>query len=200
MRRVQLFSISTFAALLFAATGSFAAQDISTPSGGRDDVIGAEMTRFNGAIVPQWRSFTSRRGNVSGAWSTFVNSLRAGGDGRGLLDRVNAAVNQVPYVSDASIGRPVNYWATPSEFLARGGDCKDYALAKYTALRALGVPAGAMRILVVPEHAVLVVSTKDGPIVLDNLRSSPYPLDQGLTSRAVYAVSDAGAWIKVIRN
>jgi predicted transglutaminase-like cysteine proteinase len=200
MRRVQLLSLSAFAAALLAATASFAAQDPSTASSGRDDVIGIEMTHFSGAIVPQWRSFTSRRGNVTGAWSAFVNSLRAGGDGRGLLDRVNAAVNQVPYVSDASIGRPVNYWATPSEFLASGGDCKDYALAKYTALRALGIPAGAMRILVLPEHAVLVVNTKDGPTVLDNLRPTPYPLDESLTSRAVYAVSDAGAWIKVIRN
>jgi predicted transglutaminase-like cysteine proteinase len=57
-----------------------------------------------------------------------------------------------------------------------------------------------MRILVLPDHAVLVVNSTNGPTVLDNQRESTYPLDQGLLSRAVYAVSDAGAWIKLRTN
>jgi predicted transglutaminase-like cysteine proteinase len=183
--------------LLFTATGSFAAHK---GGGDRDPVLGIEMARFSDTIVPEWRSFTVRRRTGSHAWSAFVSRLRLDLGHENPVEKVNHAVNGVRYVSDAANWRGAKYWETPSEFLKRGGDCKDYALAKYSALRALGVPAGSMRILVLPDHAVLVVNSTNGPTVLDNQRESTYPLDQGLLSRAVYAVSDAGAWIKLRTN
>ena len=39
-----------------------------------------------------------------------------------------------------------NRWMTLFEFVKRGGDCEDYATAKYFLLRQLGVPADDMRI------------------------------------------------------
>lgn len=160
-----------------------------------DPVTGISAQQFSASFVKPWASFSARRGIVTEQWSAFVSKLRGDGSSDPIKD-INTAVNAIPYVTDATNGRPVNYWATPSEFLARGGDCKDYALAKYTALRALGVPAGLMRILVIPEHAVLVVSTPSGPVVLDNLRPDVYPLEARLTDAAVYSVSDAGAWVR----
>ena len=38
-----------------------------------------------------------------------------------------------------------SHWQTLGEFLARGGDCEDFALAKYFLLREFGIPAPDMR-------------------------------------------------------
>jgi predicted transglutaminase-like cysteine proteinase len=46
-----------------------------------------------------------------------------------------------------------NHWSTLLEFLKRGGDCEDYAVAKYFLLRELGFPAEDMRVLVAYERS-----------------------------------------------
>ena len=57
------------------------------------------------------------------------------------LEKVNRFFNQVNFVSDAIHWQKKDYWATPIEFLASdGGDCEDFALAKYFTLKMLGVP------------------------------------------------------------
>ena len=69
------------------------------------------------------------------------------------------------------------YWATPREFLTKdGGDCEDYAIAKYYALKELGVSAERMFLTVVGYHdkkglhAILVVFEGNDYYVLDNLK------------------------------
>lgn len=60
------------------------------------------------------------------------------------------------------------------------GDCEDYALTKRAALIREGIPAGALRMAVTrykgEGHAVLVVKTTDGDLVLDNLHARVMPL------------------------
>ena len=63
------------------------------------------------------------------------------------------------------------------------GDCEDYVLAKRKALIRAGLPAASLRIAAVTTrrgegHAVLVVNTSRGRIVLDNLTSAIRPLAQ----------------------
>ena len=61
-----------------------------------------------------------------------------------------------------------NHWSTLLEFLNRGGDCEDYATAKYFLLRELGFPAEDMRVVVSYDrsvrahHAVLAIRREDG--------------------------------------
>ncbi len=88
---------------------------------------------------------------------------------------VNAFFNRLPYRTDAEIyGRP-EYWASPSEFLARSGDCEDYSIAKYLALRQLGFGSDQLRVVAVMDtirgigHAVLTVHINGRSLVLDNL-------------------------------
>ena len=56
-----------------------------------------------------------------------------------------------------------NQFETLTEFLKSGGDCEDFAMAKYFVLREFGVPAENMRIVVGKErmrsdhHAMLAV-------------------------------------------
>lgn len=50
-----------------------------------------------------------------------------------LRDRVvaaNAVFNRLRYVPAEKNWNDVAYWATPYEFLIRGGQCQDYAIAK----------------------------------------------------------------------
>jgi predicted transglutaminase-like cysteine proteinase len=89
---------------------------------------------------------------------------------------INNWINKVPYVSDTTNYGSDDYWATPDEFIAHGGDCEDYAIAKYASLRALGVPADQMHIAIVHNasmpkdtgHAILIVHEDKGDVVLDN--------------------------------
>ena len=80
-----------------------------------------------------------------------------------MAKRINDLVNKERYIVDAKNWGKSDYWATPIEFLSRGGDCEDFAIAKYTALRALGVPEERLRVAIVHDkeknipHAVLVV-------------------------------------------
>ncbi len=88
--------------------------------------------------------------------------------------KVNRLMNEKKYIVDSKNWGKSDYWATPIEFMARGGDCEDFAIAKYAALRALGVPENRMRILILQDqkknmpHAVLTVYTESGPMILDN--------------------------------
>jgi predicted transglutaminase-like cysteine proteinase len=57
------------------------------------------------------------------------------------LLEVNRFFNQFEYQEDRIHWGEQDYWATPSEFLGtQKGDCEDFVIAKYFALRALGVP------------------------------------------------------------
>ena len=54
-----------------------------------------------------------------------------------LLQEVNTSINKVPYVSDQENYGVDNHWASVEDFMERGGDCEDYALAKFDKLRHL---------------------------------------------------------------
>lgn len=57
------------------------------------------------------------------------------------LRDVNNFFNQVTWVSDSLHWGKKDYWQTPMETLIEfRGDCEDIAIAKYTALRIMGIP------------------------------------------------------------
>ncbi len=91
-----------------------------------------------------------------------------------MADKVNTLMNQKRYILDNRNWGKSDYWATPIEFLTNGGDCEDFAIAKYVALRALGVGEERLRIAIVHDkvknipHAVLVVYSSEGALILDN--------------------------------
>jgi predicted transglutaminase-like cysteine proteinase len=90
------------------------------------------------------------------------------------VEAVNHYMNKFKFISDVDNYKVSDYWATPMEFMRRGGDCEDYAFAKYVSLRALGFKEEQLRIAIVFDtqlqmpHAVLVVYQDDEALVLDN--------------------------------
>jgi predicted transglutaminase-like cysteine proteinase len=71
----------------------------------------------------------------------------------------------------------MDLWTAPLAALSAGrGDCEDYAIAKYVALREAGVSAGDLRFVIVhdvrlkQDHAVVAARLDDRWLVLDNTR------------------------------
>ncbi len=95
---------------------------------------------------------------------------------REQLQQVNAWSNQHPYIEDQINWGLEDYWETPNEFMEISGDCEDYAISKYYSLRALGISADRLRVIILQDlnlggviHAVLGVYTPDGELlILDN--------------------------------
>jgi len=73
-----------------------------------------------------------------------INKLLVELEGQGIqkqLAEVNRFFNQFEYQEDHVQWGKQDYWATPGEFLGtQKGDCEDFVIAKYFALRKLGVP------------------------------------------------------------
>jgi predicted transglutaminase-like cysteine proteinase len=92
-----------------------------------------------------------------------------------------------------------NSWMTLFEFAKRGGDCEDYATAKYFLLRQMGVSADNMRIVITRErrrrayHAVLAVRQPTGAIWLLE-SNNVIAKDPHRGYRFVYAVNENSVW------
>lgn len=80
---------------------------------------------------------------------------------RNINQTVNARMIYRPDIRD--------HWTLGGRY----GDCEDYALTKRAKLMAAGIPPGALRLAVLTtdkgvQHAVLLVDTTAGSVVLDN--------------------------------
>lgn len=118
-----------------------------------------------------------------------------------MVSRVNSMMNAKRYISDRANYGKTDYWATPVEFLKRGGDCEDYAIAKYTALRMLGVPENRMRIVILQDlqknipHAVLSVYTDQGAMILDNQMKSVVRADNIRHYKPIFSINQNAWWL-----
>ena len=122
-----------------------------------------------------------------------------------ILD-TNEAINSYPAMDDQLVYGQEDHWATPSEFYKQGaGDCEDYAIAKYFALREAGIPASRM-LLAVGEvddgdsvHAVLFVTYKE-TFVLDSIVQKVTPLKEWLDFKVSYKFNEDGVYFNGIAD
>ncbi len=118
-----------------------------------------------------------------------------------MATRVNSLMNAKRYISDSANYGQNDYWATPVEFFKRGGDCEDFAIAKYTALRALGVPESRLRIAIVQDmqknipHAVLIVYTDQGPMILDNQIKKATQASRIKHYKPIFSINQDAWWL-----
>lgn len=116
-----------------------------------------------------------------------------------INSRINTSV--IP-VTDDELYQVAEFWTYPNGY----GDCEDYALAKRQALMNAGWNASTLLIAVVRQangegHAVLMVRTDRGDLVLDNQESlvkvwndTPY---QYLKRQSQF---DTAAWVDIYDN
>jgi predicted transglutaminase-like cysteine proteinase len=106
-------------------------------------------------------------------WIVFLDTLK-GKDRMTQFVEVNKFMNRSQYILDMKNWGVKDYWESPGEFLARFGDCEDYSIAKYMALKYLGFDPEKMRIVAVRDmnlrigHAILAVYYDNKILILDN--------------------------------
>ena len=97
-------------------------------------------------------------------------------EGRNRIAEINRAINlSIRPVDDMTQYGVEEFWASPlTTFAAGAGDCEDYAIAKYAALREMGVADKDLRLVVVRDrsahdyHAVAAVRHEGHWLILDN--------------------------------
>jgi predicted transglutaminase-like cysteine proteinase len=101
------------------------------------------------------------------------------------LRQINAFVNRAIHpAKDLEVYGVKDWWVAPISMGLRPlGDCKDYVMEKRRELIGAGLPSRALTIALVrtawgESHAVLVVATSQGDLVLDNLSPDIRPWDR----------------------
>ena len=122
-------------------------------------------------------------------------------EGRTRLGWLNRAVNMsIKPVSDWVQYGDADYWASPLQTLGSGtGDCEDYAIVKYAALRAVGVQVDDLRIVIVEddrrrtEHAVTAVHFEQQWLILDNLTMAIITAEDARNYRSLFVLNSPHA-------
>lgn len=133
-------------------------------------------------------------------WQRDLNAYQ-GLSMKQMANSVNNLVNKTRYIQDKNNWGKSDYWATPVEFLKRGGDCEDFAIAKYTALRSLGVPEERLRIAIVQDlqknipHAILIVYTDEGSYILDNQNKRMVSAEHGTRYKPIFSINRQAWWL-----
>ena len=152
---------------------------ILTAGGLRDKWLGVQR-RLDDEMVQLALCEGDRDGCVSPAALQFlaiVDTAKAR-EGRARLGEINRAINlAIRPVSDLAQYGQIDVWTSPLATLARGGgDCEDYAIAKFVALRRAGIAPDDLRIVVLhdtihgEDHAVAAARLDGRWLTLDNRR------------------------------
>lgn len=133
-------------------------------------------------------------------WEKLLTELK-GKPAREQIEAVNTFFNALPYVEDNVNYGVEDYWATPYEFMKNGGDCEDYAIAKYISLKRLGIADGSMRIIILQDnnlggimHAVLEVRLSGARYLLDNQAQTVTDESAIFHYRPIYAINSSSWW------
>lgn len=120
-------------------------------------------------------------------------------DGRARIGEINRAINlSIRAMDDFAQYGEADVWTSPLVTFAHGaGDCEDYAIAKYVALRMAGLAAEDLRILVLVDfrgegHAVAAARLDGHWLILDNRRMAMIEDINLRNYRPLFVINDAG--------
>jgi len=194
------------------ATDLFIESKEALPSGKSSDA--SSMTVAD--ISEKWSELQSRlradgkataacrenQATCSEAARRYLNIIDIGRvrEGRVRLGWVNRAVNlAIRPVSDWEQYGLADFWASPLQTLANAaGDCEDYAIVKYAALRELGIPSEDLRLVVVQDdkheiaHAVVAVRYEQRWLILDNRTMAILDAEDVRYYRPLFALDQQG--------
>lgn len=140
---------------------------------------------------------TEGQGPAVDAWKQLIATAQ-NADPLTQLGMVNDFFNQVRYVGEAP---GMDKWQMPVEFMANGGDCEDYAIAKFVTLRMLGWHQDRARIVLLTDsttgqqHAILTVYYANNAYVLDNLNRNILTADQIGHYKPVASLNESRLWV-----
>jgi predicted transglutaminase-like cysteine proteinase len=130
----------------------------------------------------------------------IVDTARAR-EGRARLGEINRAINlAIRPMSDLAQYGQIDVWSSPLVTFAHGaGDCEDYAIAKYVALRLAGVEADDLRLVVMhdsirgEDHAVAAARLDGHWLTLDNNRMAMVEDVNVRNYRPLFVLDERGA-------
>ena len=110
--------------------------------------------------------------------SSPSSTMRRAREGRARLGEINRAINlAIRPMSDLAQYGEIDVWSSPLVTFATGaGDCEDYAIAKFVALRQAGISPDDLRIVIMrdtirgEDHAVAAARLDGHWLTLDNRR------------------------------
>jgi predicted transglutaminase-like cysteine proteinase len=160
--------------------------------------VESDMTKEQ-AVLDQCRAGAEGCPAYAAQFLRLIDAVRSK-SGRAQLDEANRAVNAaVRYVSDFAQFGEADRWSAPLATFATGkGDCEDYAIAKYVALREAGFPTEEMRLVLVrdravrQDHAVLAAHIDDHWLILDSRRSELIEDSDASTLTPLFAIDHRG--------
>jgi len=130
----------------------------------------------------------------------IVDDARAR-EGRARLGEINRGINLAirPMSDEAQYGE-IDVWSTPLVTFAHGaGDCEDYAIAKFVALRMAGISPDDLRLVIMhdivhrEDHAVAAVRLDGHWLTLDNRRMAMVEDADIRNYRPLFVINQAGA-------
>jgi predicted transglutaminase-like cysteine proteinase len=116
------------------------------------------------------------------------------------LVEVNHYMNTRRYITDPRNWGVPDYWESPGEFMAKFGDCEDYAIAKFLSLKRLGWTDDELRVAAVKDlnlnvgHAVLIVYYGGKTWVLDNQIRRVVATASIRHYQPVYSINETSWW------
>lgn len=152
---------------------------------------GKQTTRPYGHVEYCTRNVSDCRGRSSGS--------KLPASRLGVLQSVNLAVNRaIKATSDKTAFGRREFWTSK----ARSGDCEDFALAKRAKLLRKGFNSSQLLLTMGyaggEAHTVLVVRTRDGDYVLDNLNNEVKPVQSAqMRFRKIQSPDHGGHWLKI---
>jgi predicted transglutaminase-like cysteine proteinase len=132
-------------------------------------------------------------------WQAFLATI-AGKTRWEQLIAVNQYMNTRAYITDPVNWGVSDYWETPGEFMARYGDCEDYAIAKFLSLKQLGWTDEEVRIAAVTDlnlkvgHAVLIASYGGRTWLLDNQIKQVVDTENVRHYQPVFSINETWWW------
>jgi predicted transglutaminase-like cysteine proteinase len=178
--RAETAELSAPAAAIQQSAEPFGLAASSLSGGGLYDKWLGVQHRLDDEMVQLALCEGDRDGCVSQAALKFLDIVDAARsrEGRARLGEINRAINlAIRPISDIAQHGQIDVWTSPLATLARGGgDCEDYAIAKFVALRRAGLAPDDLRIVVLrdtirsEDHAVAAVRLDERWLMLDNRR------------------------------
>jgi len=116
------------------------------------------------------------------------------------IKAVNTFMNKSRYITDQNNWGKKDFWASPGEFMARFGDCEDFAIAKFMSLRLLGFKNTEIRVVAVKDlnlkvgHAILVAFVDGETYVLDNQIKQVIAADRVRHYQPVFSINTKYWW------
>lgn len=138
----------------------------------------------------------------SSAAERFLDIVELGRthEGRARLGLINRAINlAIRPASDEELYGAPDVWRAPLQLFTVGaGDCEDYAIAKYVALRMAGIARDDLRLVILhddirdEDHAVTSVRLDGRWWLLDNRRMAMVEDVSLLHHRPLFVLDEAG--------